>query len=268
METFPNEICELIATHLDFSTVNAFSLTCHQFAELIKKLAGSIADKNADDADEREYGSMGDDYDGLYAYRRILPNGILHGDVLFRENGKTSFRVTYSLGKPTYWFALEDKRYFWGHMSTQYYVTKYKDSDFLDSATVQFHASKRNLSVICHKHGEQQAYGVTQPHTNENRFAPHIPPPKRFVVDDNICLKHTKRWGNDIVYHILKLFPGRIIHPANLGLYGDRLGFVDTILCNCPELCVLESPIYHSEYEIYRGPVNKKRRLPESGDSQ
>lgn len=200
---FPEEIIEEIAIRLPFEAVNSFARTCLATARVVSRVAVNIADRHAV-FDHRHFDDRfkaDDGIDDLVVVSHKLPNGVPHGNISFIEYRTTLLRVTYQLGRPTYWRSTDaDGDCFWGHVLTPFYVISQTD-DFS-----RMHAQLKidgDHTVTCARVGSTVIQKIIDAEDVILRELPSdLPPPATMHADGNICLEEMNLWGNRIIAYI------------------------------------------------------------------
>lgn len=249
MQSVPAEIFDKIVKRLDFDAVNPFARSHKRAAEAVSKVAIRIAGKNA----KYEFECVEIDDDDIFIMTHAMPNGVPHGLKELYRDRSTCFRVSYMLGKPTYWRAVyEDGNgcfcdYTWGHMSSPFYVNSGESDSLGDSATthVCVKIGKRKFLTCAVTGGRTNIWKVLDKGGRTSvRFTSKVPSPELLVANGNISLPDVTRWGNGVLYHALKTWPDIKLHHRPPIFFGDEEEIAELIHEHFPGMDGLGSPIY------------------------
>lgn len=227
MQDFPDETISEIIGHLNFRAVNSFARSCSRHARLVAKSAVQIADKHIEHGDTIHCQNSVSHVINIYVGR--LPNGVNHGRVEFREAGRLIFRVTYILGKPTYWRTMSFGSFRWGRVSSPYYVQSWDDDDFL-GAEVCVNLSN-NFIISCEKYSRQTIYGSS--HTFD------IVSPAPFIADGDINLAKIKKWGDRVLHHMRAIWPDVEPIEHKIKTFDNEPEITKAIFEHCPGIEVM-----------------------------
>lgn len=234
MQDIPDEIISELIDHLDFGAVLPFALTCRRYACLVAKSAMQIADKYTD-YDEVHQCRKSLFGQAVRIYGSRLPNRVNHGRVEFREDNRAIFRVTYMLGKPTYWRTVGFESCVWGCVSVPYYVCSWDDDDF--SVAEVCVKLDNGFTIGCNKHGHSIVYDNKMRPSSHR--VPDMMPPSSFIVDGNIHLTKIKKWGGMVSHHARTIWPGVKTIERKIDVFDGELDILRAIFQHCPGMHVM-----------------------------
>lgn len=236
MDRLPTETCAHVIQCLDFSSINNIALTSARFARIAKADAVSIADRFA-----VEWGAVGrDDHKAVIEIcGKRLPNGTPHGRTEFIRRGTIIFRVTYVLGKPTYWRTkINGACVDWGYTMSPYYVFAYSD---YHKSYVRFQLRDPTGAeiTICllPDHGIEIANSrwlISL--TGISDLMREIPRPAPFIVGGDINLAEIEKWGSQILNIAHSKWPNLVPIARTINVFGDNPKIIDLIDEHCPEV--------------------------------